>query len=180
MKLFGEKPKGPNVCVLVLPRQDYDIVIKAQAILDQEAFEILCPRPKPPSIMKPGGVFEQDVNDPKFKASIEKWAEKKTAWVVLESLKATPKDMLEWETVDYNNPDSWLKWKDELRDAFFTDQEIMQILNTVWQANGINQAVLDEARNRFLAGQARLYIKPLSPTADQSSMPNGEPVKDSA
>ena len=178
MKLFGQSVSGPNVDHLVLPRAEYDLVISAQAILDDEILKTLLPRPKPPKIHKPGQEnWEDNVNDPDYKKALDLWARRRSAWTILESLKATPKETLEWETVKLDDPTTWEKWDEELRQAFFTGSEIVSIMNLVWSVNGMNQDKLDEARIRFLAGRRRVKV-PTSPTVEQQNTPSGEPAKE--
>ncbi len=180
MKLFGQHVKGPNVEVLVLPRQDYDIVLTTQAILDQTTFDELCPRPKPPKFMKAGTTeWTEDLTDVEWQKQIARHSQQRTAWIMIESLKATPKEILEWERVRSDDPESWLLWQDELKEAFFTNSEIISIMNAVWAANGLNQERLDEARNRFLAGQVRQPNKVLSLEVAPQNTQSGELVKDS-
>ncbi len=179
MKLFGQQVLGPNVETLVLPRAEFDIIITAQAILDDTPFYDMCPRPKAPKVHKPGQAeYQEDRDDPDYLKTVNRWAEQRSAWTILESLKATPKDVLEWEVVNYSDPLTWTLWQKELKDAFFPESEIIQIMRLVWGVNGMSQEKLDEARNRFLAGQARRYNPPLSQKEEQPITPSGEPVKD--
>ena len=107
MKIAGRKIEGPNVEVLVLPRGDGEpLVFKAQAVLDYEPFDQICPRPRPPVIVKRGGVREVNPEDPNFKAAIQSWGRKRVAWIVLTSLRGGMPE-LEWEKVDYGNSNTW-------------------------------------------------------------------------
>lgn len=180
MKLFGQQVTGPNVETLVIPRQDFDIVILAQAILDDKHFDDLCPRPKPTKVLKAGsGEWTEDTKDEEFVKQLNNWGIQHTSWTVITSLRATPKETLEWEKVKLDDPSTWNLWREELREAYFTDYEVMLIQNLVFAANGLNQQKLDEARNRFLVGQVRPH-KPLpSPKVEQQTIPSGEPAKDS-
>lgn len=182
MKLFGHAIAGPNVEHLVLPRKEYDIVITAQAILDDKPFDLLCPKPKPPKAQRPGvngSNWSDDLTDEHFLKAVNRYSEQRTAWTILQSLSATPKEMMEWETVKLEDPGTWTKWQNELKSAYFTDSEIIAIMQLVWSVNGMSQEKLDEARKRFLAGLARVYNPPLSPKEEPPITPSGEPVKDS-
>lgn len=179
MKLFGQTITEPNTDFIVIPRRDFDIVLTVRAILDDQPFLDMCPRPKPPKISRPGHGYQEEVNDKGFLRAVEKWAELKTSWIVLESLKATPKEMLEWEKVKYNEPMTWNLWKDEMKTAFFTENEIVSVINLVWSVNGVNQTKLDEARLRFLAGQQRVFNPPISQMEEQQTTRSGELVNDS-
>jgi len=151
MKIKGKKIEGPNVVIAVIPRQSGDIIFKAKAVLDYDKFDALCPTPEPPTVTKPGGVTFKDVENAKYKEAVMEWAQQKTAWMVLESLKAT--DDLEWETVDYGKPETWDNYTKELQSSGFSDPEIARLIDAVTAANGLSQEKIDEATNRFLAGQ---------------------------
>lgn len=159
MKMNGESFTGPNEALVVLIRNGNPVAFKARACLDFIRFEQLCPRPVPKSIVKVGGVKEFLFNDPKFLEAIDYYGKLKTAYVIVQSLKAT--QGLEWEQVKDDNPTTWLEWRKELEDAFFTDSEIQKIVSCVWEANGIDDEKLEEARKRFLAGQDQESEKPI-------------------
>jgi hypothetical protein len=172
MKLFGQSIKGPNVEVLALPRDGKVLVIKAQAILDTDAFETVCPRPKPPRVQRPGKGYEDDPKDEGFLAQLSNWAQKKTDWMVVTSL--APTEGLEWERVKLDQPETWKEWRKELQEAFFSDREVQLILTLVFSVNSLSEAHLEEARKRFLAGEAELLFAPSSPMVGQKITPSGE------
>jgi hypothetical protein len=151
MKIAGKQLRGPNVEVLVIPRSAGDIVFKCQAVLDEDEFNKLCPLPKPPEVIRPGGVKSFDVTDPDFQKLLGEWGEQKTHWLVLKSLEATPD--LEWENVKMGDPSTWKNYQEELKSAGFSSPEISRIVRLVSSANGLDQRKIDEATERFLAGQ---------------------------
>ena len=176
MKLFGHQIKAPNIETLVIPRADFDIVFKAQAVMDMTALEALCPLPVPPKVMRPGKGFEPDTTDPDYVMELQNWAEKKLAWLIIESLKVT--EGLTWDKVDPNNSNTWTSWQKELKEAFFTDQEIQKVIDLVLTTNGISEKKMEEARARFLSGGLRPMPHQLSQMEDQTSTRSGVPVKD--
>ena len=153
MKIHGKTYDEPRVETVVIPRNGGDIIFKAKAILDYEPFEALCPGPMAPMVMRKGGEQFRDVEDAKFKTKVNEWAHNRTNWMIIESLKAT--DGLEWETVDPKNPTTWDNYIVELTKANFSNAEINRIVECVIDANGLNQKRIDEATERFLAGQAQ-------------------------
>lgn len=176
MKLAGKKLEGPNVEAIVLPRGDGEpIVFYAQAIMDFEPFEQLCPRPKAPTIVKRGGQKSQNTEDPNFKLALEQYSRKRFAWIILTSLRQGTSS-LEWETVDYGNQNTWLNYEKELRESGFSDVEIGRIHRGCLIANALDDDKLDEARNAFLASQQALAAQSSSPEAGLSSMESGEPA----
>lgn len=151
MKIAGRIFTGPRVETVVLPRQDGDIVIKAKAVLDFDEFEKLCKAPEPPMMMKPGGEQLPLLDDKDYLKKLEAYADKKTNWMMLKSLEAT--EGLEWETVDFNDPDTWGNYQEELKKAGFSFAEVGTIVRLVSDACGLNQSKIEEATKSFLAGQ---------------------------
>lgn len=156
MKINGKKIQRPKFEVIVFPRRDGDIIIKAQAVLSYEDFEKLCPPPVPPVVIRPNGTDEgaktTDINHPKYIAAINDWSRMKLDWMILQSLKAT--EGLEFETVNPSDPDSWQNVHKELEEAGFSELERTKIIEIVVTACGLNQNMIDEATNNFLASQA--------------------------
>jgi hypothetical protein len=151
MKINGESFNGPNEALIVLVRNGNPVPFKARACLDFTRFDALCVKPMPKKITKVGGQQEYLFGDPTYLQAIDQYGKLKTAYVILESLKATPG--LEFETVRDDNPSTWMNWRKEFEAAFFTEQEINRVIGCVWEANGIDEDKLEEARKRFLAGQ---------------------------
>ncbi len=148
MRLNGRVISGAAVEYIVIPRNDGDIVLKATAILDYDEFEKLCPEPKAPGVMKPGGQMSYDYNDRGYKHELEQRSEKRFGYLILKSLSAT--EGLEFETVSLTDPGTWHLWKDEFKNAGLTQGEISIITQGVLNANGVNEQRLKEARDRFL------------------------------
>jgi hypothetical protein len=157
MKLKGKKIQGANYEYIVIPRADGDLVFKAEAILDMEPFEQLCPMPKPGKVMLPGGETKEDFNGADYKKAIADRAEKRYSYIIIKSLQASTD--LEWETVDFNNPETWGNWITELKESGFTTNEINLIQFGVATANNLSQDKIDEARNRFLASLAAAQVE---------------------
>lgn len=178
MKMNGKKLQGLNIEVLVIPRQSGDIVFKAQCVRDDESLSKLNPAPSPPVRLLPGGVKQENVEDPKFKERLNAWAERKFYWMVVNSLKVT--EGLEWETVEFDNPETWGNYRTELEEAGFADGEIARIELLVSNACGLNQTKIDEATERFLAGQQVAAAGEFGPSIGQDSTPSGEPANASA
>jgi len=159
MKMQGRKVKGRNVEIVVFRRPlledgtNGNLAFKAEAVPDFKEFNRLCPMPKPPEILKAGGVRISNVKDKRFLTALDTWASQKTAYTVLRSLQAT--DDLEWETVKMDDPQTWAGWRKELEDSDFVDSEIAKIIETVGIANCMDDGMLDAAREDFLAGEAR-------------------------
>lgn len=178
MKLAGKRLEGPNIEMIVLPRGNGEpIVLHAQAILDYEPFDKLCPRPRPPVVMKRGGTKSLNVEDPRYKSALELYSHRRFAWIILTSLRhGTPS--LEWETVNYGDPNTWLNYEKELRDAGFSTTELGHIHRGVMVANALDDDKLEEARNAFLASQQAPGGLSSSPEDELNSTASGEPAND--
>lgn len=151
MLLNGKKLEGPRIVTIVFPRENGDLIFQAKAVLSYKDFESLCPAPKAPEIIRPGGIKSVDITDKKYLESVEEWAINKTRWMILESLSAT--EGLEWQTVEMSKPETWKNYSTELEEAGFTPAEQSRLLGIVFDACGLNQEKIDEATKRFLATQ---------------------------
>ena len=120
MKLHGSIIDKPDNEIVVIPRKKKDLIFEASAVLDFTDFDKLCPIPKPPTILKPGGIKVKNVEDPEYNKKLNEWAEKKDAWIYITSLRTT--SGLEWETVKYDDPETWSNYSDEM-DKIFTNNE---------------------------------------------------------
>ena len=153
MKMNGVKLECPNEVVLVLPRPVEDIIFKAKAVMDYDEFEKVCPEPKPQVRTIKGGVKQEMTNDASYLKAVGEHNQKRMCWIFLKSLQATPG--LEWETVKYDDPNTWTNYVDELRASGFSAVEINRINDAVMQANCLDEAKLESARKAFLAGQVQ-------------------------
>ena len=151
MRLKGKKIEGPNREIIAIPRGDGDdIVFIAQAVLEMEPFEKMCPPPIPP-IRKIKGKNIPNLKDKNYEIALDTYATKRMAWMVLTSLEATPE--LEWETVDVSDSSTWMNFRDELKDAGFSDIEVNRVVAGVVSVNALSEAKIEAARDRFLLSQ---------------------------
>ena len=148
MKIKGKKIEGPNREIIPIPRgEGDDIILVVEAILDMAPFEKLCPPPKPP-MRKIEGVDIPNVTDKNYLKKIDRYSERRMAWMVVTSLEAT--EGLEWETVDPADPSTWAGFKDELHDAGFSDVEVNRVIGGVISVNALSEHKIEAARERFL------------------------------
>ena len=180
MKLSGRKIEGANVETVVLPRGDGPpIVLTAMAVLDYEPFDKLCPPPKPPVVMRRGGERSFNVEDPRYVQAMKEYGEKRSAWLILTSLRLGTPD-LEWETVDFGDSNTWPGYVDEMRAAGFTETEIIRVVRAAMIANALDDAKLEQARKDFLASLERQDAQSSFPEDEPSSTPSGAPANVSA
>lgn len=179
MKIKGREIKGPNIEIIVIPRlgpdgESSDIVFRAQAVLDFDDFDKLCPRPKAPQMLKRGHGMIENPEDPRYKSELKEWGEKRINWIIITSLRAT--EGLEWDQVKYDNPSTWRLYDKELRDSGFGQYEIQRIITGVWSANSLDEDKVDQARKRFLAGQEAELKESSSRNGETRSTLSGESV----
>lgn len=177
MKIKGRKISERNIVTLAIPRANgEDIILKFAAILDYSEFDAVCPMPMPGSKILKGGVKAPDFDSPRYKAQITDYSKKKTDWMVLKSISVT--DGLEWESVDMADCSTWGNFNKEMTDAGFSDVELMRIIGAVSEANGLSEAKIKEAMDRFLAGEAEIQELSSSLPIVQSTTQSGELAKD--
>jgi hypothetical protein len=87
---------------------------------------------------------------------------------------------IEWDTVDPDNPKTWTNYAEDLRGAGFSQVEVNRIVGLVWEANCLDEAKLEEARQVFLRGQQPVSDASSGPSTEPESTPSGVPASDSA
>jgi hypothetical protein len=152
MKIRGKKIEGPNEEVIIIPRGDEPIILKARAVLDYKEFNAICPAPKPPIKMHRSGQRVPDFTNSNYQKEFDRVNTARVNWMILKSLDV-PENEIEWETIDMSDPDTWGNFENELRAAGFSDIEIGRITTGVMSANGLDDAKVEEARMNFLASQ---------------------------
>lgn len=148
MKLHGVEIRGGNVDYIVIPRIPTNIVFKVTAIMDFSRFDALCPKPKPPAVMTPGGGQMADLSDPGYRAGIEQYADFRFHFILVETLRGT--EGLEWESIDYDKPQTWIGLEDELKESGFSKREIEIIYGGCLAVNALDEEKLIRARESFL------------------------------
>jgi hypothetical protein len=147
MKYKGKKLEGRNSDILVFIKNGERIIIKAEALENYKEFDDLVSIPKAPILMRPGGIKEENRNDPSYKIALDLFQQKRVQYLVIKSLQAT-KD-LEWEKVKLSEPDSWSKYEEELRETF-SEIEVSRIIQLINRVNSLDDDMLEEARQNFL------------------------------
>jgi len=149
MKIAGEQ-LGKIQKTLVLPLGDGDLVIKARPVLDYDECDTLNPRPEPKKMLKPGGVYVPDLKDKAYQEALDDWTQKRVAWTVIKSI--TQASEIEWDTVDFQNVETWSNWKSDFITAGLPENGCTRILNLVMEANMLNDEAIEDATASFLAG----------------------------
>lgn len=174
MRIKGKVIQPPQPKILVIPRDEGDIVFKCAAVMDYSVFDKLVKEPQPPSKYIPkSGKTIQDRNHPGYLRKREEWATKRSNFMMLQSLAAT--EGLEWDTVDMDKPDTWANFRTELA-SHFTEPEISLIINAVFEANVPDEDRQQEALDRFTSSQEAESVKYTSPQEEPENIQSGEPV----
>jgi hypothetical protein len=156
MKIAGVDPKTlPTEEVLVLPRGDKTVVFRAVGLEDMEGFKKLCPEPTPPSMLTKDG-YVPDTKDTGYQSVLAEYSARRLAYMVVYSLMPS---QIEWDTVQLDNPATWIHWEDDLKAAGFPQVVCNRVLGLVFEANCLDEAKLQKAREVFLQGPPRAAEK---------------------
>lgn len=156
MKINGRK-LDKIIEVLVIPRQDGDIVFQAQPVTDYTEFMAICPEPKAPNIKGRDGIDRPDFEDADYKAANDRHSRMRMDWMILKSLSVT--EGLEWDIVKMNEPETWSSYVKELEASGLTTADVTRLINLVISANGLDQKKIDEATKAFLASKVAQATK---------------------
>jgi hypothetical protein len=149
MKIGGVDPRTlPAEEILVLPRGDQRIVLRARGLEDMEPFKALCPEPQMPGKLTKDG-WVPDAEDAGYKSVMEEHGKRRLAYMVVRSLEPS---QIEWDTVQLDNPATWNNWEADLKQGGMTQVECNRVLSLVLEANCLDEAKLRKARAVFLQG----------------------------
>lgn len=151
MKIGGREITSVSEEVLVLPRLDDDIVIRAQGVKSMDIFDKLCPEPKAPGIRTKDG-FRPDEKDTGYLTLMDNHAEMRLAFIVITSLEISD---IEWNTVVKDDPGTWKSWRKDFEEAGLSAIEIGRVVTCVLRANSLDEEKLEAAREAFLLGRAQ-------------------------
>jgi hypothetical protein len=151
MRIGGRTVAGPKTGLLVIPREDGDIVFKFVGVTNDSGFEEICPPPKPPRkhVVKLETTID-DYDDPNYIVKRREWDMAKTEWIFLQSI--APSN-IEWDSVKMDDPSTYKNWRDDLKNAGFSINEVNTVYDTFFATNILTDKMLNEARSRFLASQ---------------------------
>lgn len=147
---IGGKELTRNEEILVLPRVDGDIVIRAKSVAVREDFDVLVLKPVAPKLHTKKG-FSDDLKDTDYLTQVNNRDKMYFAYLVLRSLEPSE---IEWEKVDMDAPNTWLGWEKELMEGGMSEVEIQRVTMCVMAANSLDEDKIREARELFLRGQA--------------------------
>lgn len=151
MKLNGIVFSAPIIKVLPIVRDTETYFFQCQAVTDFDDFDRICPEPVPPCKEVPGVGRVDMLDDPEYKAQVAKRSLYFTDFLIIKSLEATPG--LVWDTVDLNDITTYGNFRRELLEAHLTLVEVSTLIQTAMEANSLDEAKIDKAREDFLTGR---------------------------
>lgn len=176
MKMNG-KPlnKEAHIRHIVIPRQEGDILFVARGVYDFTPFDSIFKMPEPPVVVLKGGVKKKETDNSQYLAELTEYSEIKKAWLIMESLKSSPN--IEWETVTYDNPETWRNCLSELEE-YFNPAEVTAIQEAVFIVCGFSTELIQQATSDFLAGQGALPVNCSYQDLEQVSTLSLNPAND--
>jgi len=173
MKIGGIDPKLlPPEQVLVLPRGDSEIVLKARGLPDMDEFSKFCPDPKPPVMLTRQGQ-KANLNDVGYQQREAEQAKRRWAYIVVKSLEPS---QIEWDTVKLDDPATWANWDADLKAAGFTATERNRVFALCLEANSLDERKIQRAREVFLAGRPEAPSDSTSLSTAPPTTPSGAPA----
>jgi len=174
MKIGGREIKGKCIETLVLPREDGDIVIKAEALEDFEEFNAIYPMPTAPKVLTRNGP-EENLKDESYRDQMNLYNIHRLAFIVIWSLEIND---IEWDTVDIEDSKTWLNYIDDFTAAGLSAIEIGRVVQLALEANSLDDKKIDQARESFLRGQQELAASSSGQNTEPQSMPSGQPASE--
>jgi len=173
----GKKLSGPRQIVVPIIRGEEEggtIFLQLRAVLEVDKFKEVCPEPQAPYMLRPGNKKVIDFENPRYKSQMESWWKKRGAWIHIMALAATPD--LVWEQVKLDDPDTFELWEKEMQESGFSTFEVQRIIAGVADVNGLNESLIEEARQSILKSQEEPPNGQNSPSEEAKTTPSGEPA----
>jgi hypothetical protein len=172
MKIAGIDPTTLNQeTMLVLPRGETQIVFRAKGLKDMSEFNALCPLPKAPVKRTKEGIVSNTA-DSSYQQLMQQWGAKRLGFMVVKTLAPSA---IEWDSVNIDDPETWTKWEDDLKNGGLTQFECNRVTALVMEANSLDDAKIERALAVFLAGQEQVAEsasgQPTEPANTSSGVP---------
>jgi hypothetical protein len=169
MRIKGLDKSKPNIEVVIFPRHDIDdIVIKCKAVISYDRFSKLVAEPILGTALFPDGTRKPtDETRKKFSEDSISYFEMRHGFMLYETLKDN--ENIEWESVSKDDPISWKNCAKEIDSLPITDAESNRLVAAINRANGMSDALIEEAEQSFLVREA-------SERVDQKSIVSSEAV----
>jgi hypothetical protein len=151
MKVGGVQVTPPPEGLLVLERDGEPLVFRAKSVPVEvwDHFNKICPEPLVPMVLVKGEK-KANTTDETYQLQCKKLQAKRISYLCLKSLEPSN---IEWDSVNMDDPDTFEKFEDDLRNAGMTEIEIQKVIQLCVGANSLDEAKLRAARESFLRGQ---------------------------
>lgn len=151
MKVGGVQVTAPPEGLLILEREEGQLVFRARPVpVDAwDFFNKCCPEPAMPMVLVKGE-RQGNPQDETYQSQMLNLKNKRIAYLCLKSLEPS---QIEWDTVNLENPDTYLSFEDDLRNSGMTEMEIQRVIGLCVGANSLDEEKLKKARDSFLRGQ---------------------------
>lgn len=153
MKFKGIKLEPPKPVPCVIPVGEVEVVFMVAPIYGAEGFNEVAPRPMPKIKTMADGTQETESGDKSYLDKLTQWIKNSQVWMELKALESSPD--LEWEKVNINDPSTYEFFEKELRESGISKSAIEHLRLKIYEVSGMRQDLIEEATERFLAGQAQ-------------------------
>jgi hypothetical protein len=164
--------RGPN-------GEERLITFIAKPVPSFDDFNARCPEPESDQVVfaknAEGKITKQaDTDSDSYREKLVRHGRQRWGYLILKSLEESPG--LEWEKCSLEDPESWDKADDELREALrhFEYPEVRRIIE---EANSLDAAKLEANLATFFQQQAE-QAKESTPSSSAGSSVSGKPVHD--
>jgi len=176
MKIGGIDPTTlPTEEFLVLPRGEETIVFRAIGVPNYDEFDAMCPEPTAPMINRAGQGWVPNLKEPGYTDMMKTYSARKMSWLVIKSLE--PSD-IEWDQVSLDDPSTWTEWDQDFIKNGFTMVECNRIQHLAFEANCLDEAKLEKAREAFLRGQEPIPKEYSGQSTEPETTPPGKPASE--
>lgn len=148
MKIAGQDVHMPPEDVVIFPRTHENLIFHIIGVDSFTDCDEKYPRPKPPKMLKRGQQIE-NIEDPTYKSQFDTWAQARQDWLLIKALEC-PKNDITWDHVNVDDPTTWSKVNDELKEAGLTQIELNRLINKVYEVNALSESGMETARANFL------------------------------
>lgn len=148
MKIGGVAVFLPPRDVVVFPRAEQNLIFHIIGVESFEEFDTICPRPKPPQMLKKGRQ-QDNFDDPAYAKQHEAWAQARQDWLLIKAL-AVPENEITWDEVIISDPTTYAKVNDELRAIGLTQIELNRLIGKMYEVNALSETGMESARANFL------------------------------
>ena len=159
MRIKGIDRSKPNVEVVLFPRSDgEDIDIEATAVISYDRFDKLVKEPLAKTSLFPDGSEKPSPEQQaQFSKDMVEYYNMRHGFMLYETLKGN--DNIEWGKITEDDPRSWLKCEKEIDGLPLTNAEHNRLAAAIHRANGLSDALIEEAENSFLERKALAKLK---------------------